>query len=41
MKTLNKVSLKKYTTIKIGGESSKIYFPETLEDFDLLRSKIS
>ena len=41
MKTLNKVSLKKYTTIKIGGESSKIYFPETLEDFDHLKSEIS
>ncbi len=41
MKTPNKVSLKKYTTIKIGGESSKIYFPETLEDFDHLKSEIS
>lgn len=41
MDILNKVSLKNYTTIKIGGESSKIYFPESLEDLDLLKSNIS
>jgi UDP-N-acetylmuramate dehydrogenase len=41
MDILNKVSLKNYTTIKIGGKSSKIYFPESLEDLDLLKTNIS
>ena len=29
MDILDKVSLKKFTTIRIGGRSSKIYFPES------------
>ena len=41
MDILDKVSLKKFTTIRIGGRSSKIYFPKTLEDLELLKSKIS
>ena len=41
MDILDKASLKNFTTIKIGGESSKIYFPETLEDIDHLKGKIS
>ncbi len=40
MDILDKVSLKNFTTIKIGGKSSKIYFPETLEDIEHLKSKI-
>ena len=41
MDILDKVSLKKFTTIRIGGRSSKIYFAKTLEDLELLKSKIS
>ena len=41
MDIIDKVSLKKFTTIRIGGRSSKIYFPETLEDLEHLKSKIS
>ena len=32
MKVLNNISLKKFTTIKIGGNSSKIYFPASISD---------
>ena len=41
MDILDKVSLKNYTTIRIGGKSSKIYFPENLEDLDQLKSQVS
>tara|TARA_B100001079_G_C16293769_1_gene462188 strand:- start:565 stop:708 length:144 start_codon:yes stop_codon:yes gene_type:complete len=29
MKIIKNISLKKYTTIKIGGKAKIIYFPET------------
>ena len=41
MDILDKVSLKKFTTIRIGGRSSKIYFPENLEDLDQLNNSIN
>ena len=31
------MSLKKFTTIRIGGDSNKIYFPESLEDISSLK----
>ena len=33
----NNVSLKNFTTIRIGGNSKKIYFPESMEDISSLR----
>ena len=33
----NNVSLKKFTTIHIGGNSKKIYFPESIEDISNLK----
>ena len=33
----NNISLKNFTTIRIGGNSKKIYFPESMEDISSLR----
>ncbi len=41
MKTLKQVPLKDYTTIRIGGESSDIYFPESIDDLILLKNIIA
>ena len=37
MKSEKSVSLKNYTTIRIGGKSSNIYFPESIDDLLSLR----
>ncbi|MBT4462737.1 MAG: UDP-N-acetylmuramate dehydrogenase [Gammaproteobacteria bacterium] len=34
------ISLKKYTTIHIGGQSGNIYFPESIEDVSSLKSTL-
>ena len=40
MKVLNNISLKKFTTIKIGGKSSNIYFPRSISDLISLKDII-
>ena len=41
MKSEKSVSLKNYTTIRIGGKSSYIYFPESIDDLLSLRKIIA
>ena len=33
----NNISLKNFTTIRIGGNSKKIYFPESIEDISNMK----
>ena len=38
----NNIALKNFTTIRIGGNSKKIYFPESMEDiFSLKKTLLS
>lgn len=41
MKILHKISLKKFTTIRIGGTSSDIFFPDCIDDLVSLKNIIA
>ena len=41
MKILKKIPLKNFTTIKLGGNSSNIYFPESIEDLLSIKDIVS